>query len=582
VERRRAPVALGRTGVPGFVGLADRGPVNTPVKLTSIPQFQNIFGEMKDGFLLPAVEGFFRNGGQECWVVRIAHRVGRSFGDPAERASCILEDGSGNGVIRILAGSEGDWGNRVSVSVTRQRPRAQTFLTLDGNVGDGEVTLRSTHGFRPGTLVRMFHEGGQETRYIRSVEGKRITWSSEAPLRIAMPASAPTYVEPVEFEMLIHAPFHREVFSDLSLHPASLSFVERVVADRSRLVSVRVLRLPGGADFSGLPDIVDIPVSVDGKVLSGGEDGRDNVTPDDFVGMSSGFGDRAGLAAFETVEAVDLLAAPDVLWLYERNRGVEGRPFSTLKDVEVVHDALISQCERLCDRFTLLDTPFPEDAHRTREYRLNFDSRFAALYFPWILVNRRGSRLRVPPCGHVAGVVARCDETTGVHRPPANEALAEVEDLTVLLRDDDVGALNGEGINCLKACGTRGLRIWGARTVSSDPPYRYLNVRRVLNTINKAMNQNLQWVVFEPNLPSVWKTVDRNVTTFLMDLWRKGWFQGETPEEAFYVKCDEETNPPEERDAGRMTIEIGVAPVRPAEFLTLRLAQDMQGGSEGS
>ena len=179
--------------------------------------------------------------------------------------------------------------------------------------------------------------------------------------------------------------------------------------------------------------------------------------------------------------------------------------------------------------------------------------------------------------------MARCDDAMGVHRAPANEVLAGADDLTLLLREEDVGYLNAEGINCLRSLPGRGLRIWGARAMSSDPQYRFLNVRRMLNAINKAMNSNLQWVVFEPNVPSLWKTVNRNITQFLMDLWRKGYFTGATPEEAFYVRCDDETNPPSERDAGRMIVDVGVAPVRPAEFVVLRVAQEMQetGGSAG-
>jgi phage tail sheath protein FI len=256
-------------------------------------------------------------------------------------------------------------------------------------------------------------------------------------------------------------------------------------------------------------------------------------------------------------------------------------PFSTLKDVEVVHDALITQCERLNDRFALLDSPFPSSTDRTREYRMSFDTRYAALYFPWIVTTRRGRRIEVPPSGHVAGIIARCDEAMGVHRAPANEVLEGAEDLALALRDEDVGYLNSEGINCLKAVSGRGLRVWGARAMSSDPEWRFLNVRRVINAINKAMLQNLQWVVFEPNLPSLWKSVTRNVTDFMMDLWRKGFFTGALPEHAFFVKCDDETNPPEERAAGRMIVEVGVAPVRPAEFITLRLAQEMQETTSG-
>ncbi|NOZ02339.1 MAG: phage tail sheath family protein [Deltaproteobacteria bacterium] len=574
-ERRHTPITLGKSGVPGFVGLAQRGPTNTPVRITGIPQFLDVFGDLpQGGFLAPAVEAFFHNGGRECFVVRVAHRTGMGGGDLAAPARLQLDDREGRPAIRVEASSEGVWGNQIVVSARVQAPRAQTFLTLDAQKGECEATVRSTHGFRPGTLVRIHNDGAEEHRYISGVYGKTIQWDVDEPLPEGMAASAPTYVEPVEFQLSVRSPLANETFSDLSLNPASPFFAERVVAERSRLVRLFLLASRSSPPMNLPADVQDVP-------MSGGHDGLEGLTPDDFIGMSGGPDNRTGLFALEVVDDIDLLAIPDVMWLFRRNAGLKVGPFSTLKDVEVVHDAMVSQCERLSDRFAVLDSPFPDDAGRTREYRLAFDTRFAALYFPWIVMDRGGRQITVPPSGHVAGVVARCDEEMGVHKPPANEVVRDAEDLAVLLREEDIGYLNSEGINCIRTFSTRGLRVWGARVMSSDPQFRYVNVRRILNSINRAMNTNLQWVVFEPNLPSLWKTVTRNVTHFLLDLWRKGYFTGSTPEEAFFVKCDDETNPPEEREAGRMIVEVGVAPVRPTEFVVLRVAQEMQGASEG-
>jgi len=575
-EKRHTPISLGRSGVVGLVGMAERGPVNLPVRITGMPHFLDVFGDLQHGgFLAPAVKAFFSNGGQECHVVRVACGAGRSTGDVAASASLRLLDREGLPTLLVEASSEGVWGNRISVTSHIQPPRAQTFLTLDAQKGDCEATIRSTHGFRPGTLVRVYTEHAEEFRFITRVSGKSIGWSDDEPLGQGMAASAPTYVEPVEFQLSVRCPFARETFKDLSVNPSSPSYVERVVADRSRLIRVHSL-----SSRSSPP--MNLPAEAEDLGLADGRDGLDGITPDDFIGMSGGPEERTGLFTLETVDEVDLLAAPDVLWLYSKNSGGGSGPFSTIKDVEVVHDAIVSQCERLGDRFALLDSPFPDDADRTREYRLSFDTGFAALYFPWISMEQGGSRLTVPPSGHVAGVVARCDADMGVHRPPANEVVRDAEDLAVLLRDEDIGYLNAEGINCLRTSSTRGLRVWGARTMSSDPQLKYVNVRRILNSINKAMNTDLQWVVFEPNTVSLWKTVTRNVTNFMLGLWRQGYFTGSTPEEAFFVKCDDETNPPGERDAGRMNVEIGVAPVRPTEFVVLRVAQEMQGASEGT
>jgi len=579
-ERRNDALALTRSGVPGFVGLACRGPTNVPVRIASPGQFVAVFGELPEGgFLQPSVEAFFANGGKECFVVRVAHRSGRSFGEPAACAARTFLDRREAPSLQVAALSEGAWGNDIAVTFRRRATRAQTFLTLDAAAGEASVVLRSTHGLRPGTLVRLHRDGFEAFRIVAGVNGKTVSWRADQPLESDLPSTAPSYVETVEFELEVRSPFHREAFTDLSLHPASPGFIERVVADRSRLIRVTVLS-PEPAE-GRVPSDQDLPADATEAALEGGLDGLWNVTPDDLIGMTGGPGEQTGLAALEVVDDVDLLAVPDALWLFRQNAGTEGRPFATLKDVEVVHDAMLAQCERLNDRFALLDTPFPEDAGRTREYRLMFDSRHGALYFPWVVMDRKGERMKVPPAGHMAGIIARCDGTVGIHKAPANEVVVDADDLTVMLVDEDVGQLNGEGINCLVSQGVRGLRVWGARTVSSDAAYKYVNVRRQLNAIHKALSSGLQWVVFEPNQPSLWKTVQRNVTQFLMDLWRKGWFRGEAPEEGFFVKCDEETNPPEERDAGRMVVEVGVAPVRPAEFLVVQVAQEMHGTPEG-
>lgn len=574
-EKKHTPITLGKSGVVGFVGLAERGPTNQPVRITGIPQFYEIFGDLPEGgFLKYCVEAFFKNGGKECYVVRVAHLTGRDVSGYARCASVKLLDFNGNSTIEIMASSEGRWGNNIRISAGPQPPKSQTFITLDLEEGQSWATVRSTHGIREGALIKIYNDEAEFYRTVLAISGKNIEWDEQEPIPRKMLASAPTYVEPVEFEIKASCSFFKETFSDLSFFPGSPSFVERVVSERSRLIKVKVLPSPS-------PPPNNLPKPVENISLSGGKDGLNAVSPDDFIGMSE-IGLRTGISAYETVEDVDLIAIPDIMWLYQKNKGKESAHFSTLKDVEVVHEAMISHCEAMNDRFAILDSPFPDDIERTRDYRMTFDTKFGALYFPWIYMDRKGGRILVPPCGHIAGIIARSDHNMGVHKPPANEVLEDAADLAIVLREEDIGALNAGGINCIKSFSNmRGLRIWGARTMSSDPQSRFINVRRTLNAIIKAINTNLQWVVFEPNLPSLWKKVTRNITDFLMHLFRAGYFSGETPEEAFFVKCDEETNPPEERDAGRLIVEVGVAPVRPSEFIVVRLAQEMHSGIEG-
>jgi uncharacterized protein len=183
----------------------------------------------------------------------------------------------------------------------------------------------------------------------------------------------------------------------------------------------------------------------------------------------------------------------------------------------------------------------------------------------------------VPPSGHVAGVWCRTDSTRGVHKAPANEVTMGVNGLGFQITQAEQGGLNKVGINCIRSFPGRGIRIWGARTLSSDPEWRYINVRRLFNYVEKSILQGTNWVVFEPNDPKLWDSVKRTVTMFLRRVWRDGALFGRSPGEAFFVKCDEENNPAENRDAGILTVEIGIAPVKPAEFVVFRISQFAEG-----
>jgi phage tail sheath protein FI len=182
--------------------------------------------------------------------------------------------------------------------------------------------------------------------------------------------------------------------------------------------------------------------------------------------------------------------------------------------------------------------------------------------------------IHIGPSGHIAGVYARVDHERGVHKAPANEVIRGALEAKYQISRAVQDGLNPKGINCLRDF-DRAIKIWGARTIGGDAwaDLKYLNVRRTLIFLRKSIDHGTQWVVFEPNDPSLWAKIRRNISAFLMTVWRSGALFGTTPEQGFYVKCDEETNPPEERDLGRVTAEIGVAIVRPAEFVIFRLTQ---------
>ena len=280
---------------------------------------------------------------------------------------------------------------------------------------------------------------------------------------------------------------------------------------------------------------------------------------------------KSAVDSLSSVGDFDLLAVPDAMLLSSRTN-------PDMEAVMSVQQHAIAHCAEHNDRFAVLDA-LPE---RTTETVLTqrealtagqSDPFNAALYFPWIQVfdpTTQGLR-SVPPCGHVAGVYARTDARVGVFKAPANE---EVLGAINLERDVDNRAqdeLNPKGVNCLRAFAGRGIRVWGARTLSRDEFWRYVNVRRQFLTINRWVALNMGWAAFEPNAARLWVRISRELGDYLDMLWRAGALKGDARDDAFYVKCDEETNPSETREAGRVVTEIGLALVAPAEFVVVRI-----------
>ncbi|MGK7872174.1 MAG: phage tail sheath family protein [Xenococcaceae cyanobacterium] len=311
--------------------------------------------------------------------------------------------------------------------------------------------------------------------------------------------------------------------------------------------------------------------------------GQDN----QLTGNGSG---REGLALLEEIDEIAIVAAPGF-----------SDPAS--------HEALLAHCEELKNRVAILDPPqvvanidllkqvgtaaattptLPQEGEETRE-RIGTETAtglrprqseggYGAFYFPWITVvdvlSPKGDRINVPPSGHLAGIYARTDATRGVHKAPANEPIRGALDVTYRVTHAEQETLNQNGVNCIRYFGMEGIRVWGARTVAaSSSEWRYLNVRRLFNTIEASIARGTRWVVFEPNDVPLWKAIRRDVSAFLTLIWRQGALMGQTPEEAFFVQCNAQTNPPEVVDAGQVVIVIGIAPVKPAEFVIFRISQ---------
>jgi uncharacterized protein len=310
--------------------------------------------------------------------------------------------------------------------------------------------------------------------------------------------------------------------------------------------------------------------------LAGGEIKEKRVTLKDYQGSVI---ERSGLGGLEPLEDVTMICLPDLMASYQAGE-------IDMKGVQAVQQAVIDYCELVRYCFAILDSPPNMMPQEIKEWRMevNYDSTRAAVYYPWIeiadMTGNNGRTRTIPPCGHVAGVYARTDGTRGVHKAPANELMRATLGLEVKVTKGEHDLLNPIGVNVIRSFPGRGIRIWGARTLSSDASWRYINVRRLFNMVEESIERGTQWVVFEPNDHFLWSRVSRDVRAFLTTVWRTGALFGQSPEQAFYVKCDEETNPPEARDLGQLVVEIGIAPVKPAEFVIFRIGQWAGPGSE--
>jgi len=278
-------------------------------------------------------------------------------------------------------------------------------------------------------------------------------------------------------------------------------------------------------------------------------------------------GGRRGIEAFSVLPDIDAVCVPDLA------------PPGGEVDESFMRRAqahLIAHAERE-GRMVILDPPpdqLPQDVLEWRMNSAGYDSKFATLYWPWIEVTDPLTRrpALVPPSGHVAGIWARTDRLRGVHAAPANQAVLGAHGLAFAITGMEQGHLNRVGINCIRSFPARGIRVWGARTLSSDPEWRYIHHRRFVDFVSRSLMDELRWAVFEPNDPALWVEIRVAAESFLSRLWREGALLGATPAEAFFVRCDESLNPPEVVEAGQVLIEVGIALVRPAEFVVFRLA----------
>lgn len=537
VDRGSRPVEGVSTAIGGFIGFTEdiRGDAELfkPMLVTNWTQYLNYFARPNsDGFTdfnayLPfSVYGYFMNGGGRCWVTSIGTQLP---GAPRPRTP--------EPVTRQLVGR----GNRPSLTLTL-RPEQIAGGTVTVLVTDSSPRAlpEGTEGEAPPNTGEYFSvqiQRGQEVleRY------DNLTMNQEATAQVA------TYA--------------------LEALRASMY----VTAEDTARTGQPLARRPANGQYE-----LAVPLAVS--------------SPDRFaVDLEGVRDDRTGVRGLFEIDEITMVACPDLMRAYEAQ-------VMSLDQVHGLMELMISMCEGAAagdipnppNRMVLIDPPpnfvKPQEVASWLA-QFNRRSMFAALYYPWIKVAnpRNGGRpILIPPCGHMMGVWGRTDETRGVYKAPANEVPRGVIGLAYDTNFREQELLNPLGINCIRTFPNRGIRIWGARTLvePDKTEWRYISVRRLMSYIEKSIELGTQWAVFEPNDEDLWARVKRIISNFLERVWREGGLFGSSPEQAFYVKCDEELNPPESRMLGRLYIEVGVCPVRPAEFVVFRISQ-WNGSEEG-
>lgn len=565
------------TSTAGFVGLTRRGPVADPDSgnlldlLTSFGDFERIYGGLDNlaltiggkplpNYLAHAVRAFFNEGGARLYVSRV-------YVPPA----------GGNGRARVVLAGTGNSGDNENIIVSARSP---------GKAYEGRISFRESEVPASGVTLNSAPEGtllktrtGQASNptinfFIKRADGKWFdSGDVELALPLADPPTDPLSARPPASLVTISvsttdADGNELSYEDLGFsaaHPRAISKVLSASPTKrsdflQTLYAIELGTEVSGFDlrtalFGGSTPLVD---GVRTVTLSGGSDGLEPTQ----VAF------EAALMELTGVEDISIVAAPG---------------YSALSQAQGIQGALIAHAERRrAYRIAVLDTAAELSVTEARERKSRIDSKYAALYYPWVtVVNPRfrpgdagiPAEINLPPSGFIAGIYARNDVERGVFKAPANEVVRGAIRFEREVNFAEQEALNPFGVNCLRFFPGRGYRVWGARTTSSDPEWKYVNIRRYFNYLEQSIDRGTQWAVFEPNGPQLWTNVRDTISAFLYNEWISGALLGNSPAEAFFVKCDRSTMTQNDLDNGRLICLIGVAAVKPAEFVIFRIGQ---------
>lgn len=521
-------------------------------------------------------------------VVRVGgaiHTVQSMVGSLALGEALQASHGAGVSVIkqvpmlRVHARYQGQWGNQLRARV-RHSSTLETAVTTLADNGDNVIILDAVFGLSAGSYLRL-SSGGTVLQTVAVSSVKRSTNEVTLIAPLAVPIPAGTEAVSVEYDLIVERiendkVVESEAFERLGMHPAHNRYGPRIVGSfnraselasasgESELVRLSDLSLDNnGVEIAAaLPNRASLLSSAVTRGLLLGDDDLANIDDTAYIGTFSDDPDtRTGIQSLENEESLSMIAVP-------------GRTSVALQK------AMVEHCEKMRYRFVVLEIPRDSSIKEATTHRQNFDTTRGAIYYPWLvgpdLFGEKGDLLRIAPAGHVMGVYARTDVTRGVWKAPANEVVHGILQFETAITKGEQDILNPIGVNAFRDFRTanRGLRVWGARTLSSDPEWKYINVRRLFIYLEQSIERGVQFAVFEPNTESLWATVKQSISNFLITVWRNGGLEGVKEEEAFFVNVGYNvTMTQTDIDNGRMIVEVGVAPVKPAEFVIIRISQ---------
>lgn len=606
------------TSTTGFAGMTRWGPVQyvdngrhgpttcEPRLITSFTEFERVYGGLaqlmidrgdgqatSESYVAHAARAFFLNGGKRLYVSRVFMPVAGAVDDWGI-AQLGLPFGAADG-----ATWRGRWPGAYGNVLLTVRAVRKNNIAYDHAPSAGPAFGIQARGVGRGAVVEITPSGGTPAAAtadlvpgdlaVVDVDPTSVDISGLARQTFVDNAGAPVAVaagatiKEVVLQVVIQAGDDRvDVYDELATHPAQRRWIAKILQSDDPQDENGILYLDTAAPddpnvAADLGRAVDLMVALEtpreGVRLTGGHDGA-LAMPDDLLGEEADPDDprckATGLRALGEIDDIAIVAAPD------------GGTYDSLLLCEQAADRLITHAELQRYRIAVVDAPRGSSMNEVRDFRGKFDTTRAAMYHPWIEVldplerAAQGApprRVMLPPSGFVTGIYARNDITRGVYKAPANEVVRGLTKFEVNINTARNDVLNPEGINALRFFEGRGSRVWGARTMTSDPEWKYVNVRRLFIYLEHSIDKAMQWAVFEPNNERLWRNIRQMVEDFLYVQWLNGALLGAKPEEAFFVRCDRTTMTQNDLDNGRLICLIGVAPTKPAEYVIFRIGQ---------